>query len=58
MLCFFRSSAQEETWASRQLQDALKSGEKVTKPSQCMKIYKFCPYTSQMMMALLKIFGR
>ncbi|CAG9858999.1 unnamed protein product [Phyllotreta striolata] len=58
MLKLVRYSAHEDTWASKQLQDALRKGEKVAKPSQCMKIYKFCPYTSQMMMVLLKLFGK
>ncbi|KAJ8981815.1 hypothetical protein NQ317_007401 [Molorchus minor] len=53
-----RTAAEQATWAGKQLQEALNNGEKVDRPSQCMKIYKYCPYTSQMMMALLRVFGR
>lgn len=53
-----RISADEDNWASKQLQEALKNGEKALKPSQCMKTYKYCPYTSQMMTTLLRVFGR
>ncbi|KAJ8941665.1 hypothetical protein NQ314_010310, partial [Rhamnusium bicolor] len=53
-----KTTAEQGTWASKQLQEALRNGEKVGQPSQCMKIYKYCPYTSQMMMTLLRIFGK
>ncbi|XP_074036653.1 uncharacterized protein [Leptinotarsa decemlineata] len=58
MLNLVRHSSKGDTWASKQLQEALKNGEKITRPSQCMKIYKYCPFTSQMMMTLLRMFGR
>uniref|UniRef100_A0A6P7FGS4 Uncharacterized protein LOC114330127 n=1 Tax=Diabrotica virgifera virgifera TaxID=50390 RepID=A0A6P7FGS4_DIAVI len=53
-----RNTHQENTWANRLLQEAMKNGKQVKTPSQCMKIYRFCPYTSQMMTSLLKLFGR
>ncbi|KAG5896433.1 hypothetical protein JTB14_022512 [Gonioctena quinquepunctata] len=58
MLGLVRNSSHEDTWASKQLQEALRNGGKVTRPGQCMEIYKYCPFTSQMMMTLLRMFGR
>ncbi|KYB26721.1 uncharacterized protein LOC100141920 [Tribolium castaneum] len=52
-----RLSAQQNSWASKQLLEALKHGKNALNPSQCMKIYKFCPYSSQTMTTLLKLFG-
>lgn len=52
-----RNSANTDSWASKQLQEALKYGEQVKSQSQCRKIYKICPYSSQTMMTLLKVFG-
>lgn len=52
-----RAAATDETWASKQLHEALKNGQSISYPHQCMKIYKFCPYTKRMMMALLRVFG-
>ncbi|KAJ8942618.1 hypothetical protein NQ318_013330 [Aromia moschata] len=52
------ATAERDSWAGKQLQEALKNGKKVDHPSGCMKIYKYCPYNSRMMMALLRLFGR
>ncbi|CAH1128095.1 unnamed protein product [Ceutorhynchus assimilis] len=52
-----RAAAGDETWASKQLQEALKNGNTMSNPQQCMKMYKFCPYTKTMMMALMTAFG-
>ncbi|XP_063918604.1 uncharacterized protein LOC135133968 [Zophobas morio] len=57
ILSLTRSSAQKDSWASKQLLEALKYGETVSHPTQCMKMYKLCPYTSQTMTTLLKLFG-
>ncbi|XP_050300958.1 uncharacterized protein LOC126739355 isoform X2 [Anthonomus grandis grandis] len=52
-----RTAATDETWASKQLNEALKNGKSITYPYQCMKMYKFCPYTKRMMMTLIRVFG-
>ncbi|KAJ8923973.1 hypothetical protein NQ315_006749 [Exocentrus adspersus] len=57
MLELSRSSSRKGSWAGKQLQEALNHGDKVKQPNQCMKIYKYCPYTSQMMSTLLRMFG-
>ncbi|VEN61374.1 unnamed protein product [Callosobruchus maculatus] len=58
MLELVRYSVKLDSWASRQLEEALKNGEQLRKPSRCMKIYRFCPYSSQMMMTLLRLFAK
>ncbi|XP_018575961.1 uncharacterized protein LOC108914603 [Anoplophora glabripennis] len=58
MLELSRDTLEKESWASKELQEAINHGQKVKQPNQCMKIYKYCPFTSQMMLTLLKMFSR
>ncbi|XP_066263039.1 uncharacterized protein [Euwallacea similis] len=51
------AAANNQTWAGKQLQDALKNGHSINYSHECMKIYRYCPYTKRMMMALLRVFG-
>lgn len=52
-----RSAEKSDTWASKELQFAIKNGNKVENPAACKKYYRFCPYSSKTMMALLQMFG-
>lgn len=59
MLNLVKYAAQKkESWASKELQSAIKNGNKVDSPVTCKKFYRFCPYSSKTMMALLQMFGR
>lgn len=58
MLDLVRRSAENgDSWASKELQFAIKNGNKVDSPVACKKFYRFCPYSSKTMMALLQMFG-
>ncbi|XP_030746460.1 uncharacterized protein LOC115875197 isoform X1 [Sitophilus oryzae] len=47
----------ESSYAGQELREALDNGVSVTYPHDCMKMYRFCPYTKKMMMTLLRVFG-
>lgn len=58
---FFQScrySSERESWASKQLLNALKNGINAASPDECKQFYKLCPYSSKTMMTLLHMFGR
>ncbi|KAF7280842.1 hypothetical protein GWI33_005443 [Rhynchophorus ferrugineus] len=51
------ASNDSSSMANEQLQEALRNGETVDNPWECMKLYRFCPYTKKIMMTLLTMFG-